>query len=51
MQTPSYLVAYTSSEGRLFSHSQARLAGFGYAIVVLLSLALSVPYWHWLGLL
>jgi hypothetical protein len=51
MQTPSYLVAYTSSEGRLFSHNQARIAGFGYAIVVLLGLALSVPYWHWLGLL
>jgi di/tricarboxylate transporter len=50
-QTPSYLVAYTSSEGRLFSHDQARLAGIGYTVVVLLSLALSVPYWHWLGLL
>jgi di/tricarboxylate transporter len=50
-QTPEYLVAYSGSEGRLYSHAQARRVSFAYAAVTLAGLALSVPYWHLLGLL
>jgi di/tricarboxylate transporter len=50
-QTPTYLVAYAASEGRLYSHAQARRAAFGYTVVTLLGLVVSVPYWHLLGLL
>lgn len=50
-QTTSYLVAYSACDGRLFSHAQASRAAFGHAAVTLTGLALSVPYWHLLGLL
>jgi divalent anion:Na+ symporter, DASS family len=50
-QTPEYLVAYSGSEGRLYSHDQARRVSFAYAAVTLAGLALAVPYWHLLGLL
>jgi CRP-like cAMP-binding protein/di/tricarboxylate transporter len=50
-QTPSYLVAQSASEGRLFSHPQAQRFAFAYAALTLLGLALSVPYWRMLGLL
>ena len=50
-QTNAYLVAYAASDGRLFSHAQARRVAFGYAAVVLCGLALMVPYWRVLGLL
>lgn len=50
-QTPEYLVAHSASEGRLYSHAQARRVSFAYTAVVLAGLVLSVPYWHLLGLL
>jgi DASS family divalent anion:Na+ symporter len=50
-QSSAYLVAYTATEGRLYSHAQARRVCFAYALVVLMGLALIVPYWRWLGLL
>jgi hypothetical protein len=50
-QTPGYPLAYSAAEGRLFTHTQARRAALGYVGVVLVSLGLSVPYWHLLGLL
>jgi divalent anion:Na+ symporter, DASS family len=50
-QTTSYLLAYSASEGRLFSHRQARQISFIFATVMLVGLVLIVPYWHWLGLL
>jgi CRP-like cAMP-binding protein len=50
-QSPEYLVAYTASEGRLYTHAQARKAAFAYAAVVLVSLVVVMPYWHGLGLL
>jgi len=50
-QTLSYLVAQSASEGRLFSHAQARRFAFAYTALVLAGLALSVPYWRLLGLL
>lgn len=49
-QTPEYLVAHVASEGRLYSHSQARRAAFAYLIVAFTALALCLPYWHLLGL-
>jgi CRP-like cAMP-binding protein/di/tricarboxylate transporter len=49
-QTPEYLVAHVASEGRLYSHAQARRAAFAYLVVAFTALALSLPYWHLLGL-
>ena len=49
-QTPSYLVAQSASEGRLFSHAQAQRFAFAYTALTLLGLALSIPYWRLLGL-
>jgi di/tricarboxylate transporter len=50
-QSTAYMVAYTATEGRLYSHAQARRVCFAYALVVLIGLALIIPYWRWLGLL
>jgi divalent anion:Na+ symporter, DASS family len=50
-QTISYLVAQSASEGRLFSHAQAQRFALAYTTLVLIGLALSVPYWRLLGLL
>jgi hypothetical protein len=50
-QTTSYMLAYSTSEGRLFSHRQARHVAFIFAGVMLVGLVLTVPYWRWLGLL
>ncbi|HEU5315369.1 MAG TPA: cyclic nucleotide-binding domain-containing protein [Chloroflexota bacterium] len=49
-QLPGYQVAYDASEGRLFSHGQARAVCAAYYGVTLLALALCVPYWRLLGL-
>ncbi|HXI18118.1 MAG TPA: hypothetical protein VNM48_17270 [Chloroflexota bacterium] len=49
-QTVGYLVAYDASEERLFTHGQARRVCFGFTVVLLLSLALTVPYWKLIGL-
>ncbi|MBA2447565.1 MAG: cyclic nucleotide-binding domain-containing protein [Chloroflexi bacterium] len=50
-QSPSYLVAYSASEGRLYSQSQARRFAVGYTLITLAGLALSIPYWRLIGLL
>jgi di/tricarboxylate transporter len=50
-QTQAYLVAVAASEGRLFSHEQARRFALGYTGVTLAALVACVPYWRWLGLL
>ncbi|MBU6396088.1 MAG: anion permease, partial [Sphingomonadales bacterium] len=49
-QSISYVVAYEASEERMFSHAQARKACFGFIVVTLLGLLLSLPYWRLLGL-
>lgn len=49
-QTVGYLVAYDASEERLFTHGQARRVCFGFTVVLLLSLAFTVPYWKLIGL-
>jgi CRP-like cAMP-binding protein len=50
-QAPAYLVAQAASENRLYSPAQSRAVALGYAVVTLLAVGLSVPYWHLLGLL
>jgi DASS family divalent anion:Na+ symporter len=50
-QTASYLVAYSASEGRLFSHQQARPVAYGYAALTLIGIVVCTPYWHALGLI
>ena len=49
-QSVSYSVAYEASEGRLFSHEQARKVCVGFILVTLLGLVLALPYWRLLGL-
>jgi CRP-like cAMP-binding protein/di/tricarboxylate transporter len=49
-QTLSYLVAQSASEGQLFSHAQAQRFAFAYTALILVGLALSIPYWRLLGL-
>jgi CRP-like cAMP-binding protein/di/tricarboxylate transporter len=50
-QNLAYMVAYSTSEGRLFTHAQARNVCFAYTGVTLLALLASIPYWRMLGLL
>jgi DASS family divalent anion:Na+ symporter len=47
----AYMAAYTACEERLFSHRQARNVAFGFCLVTLGSLVLTIPYWQLLGLL
>ena len=49
-QTPAYLLAFATSDGRLFTHGQARRVGLAAAFVVLLALCAIFPYWRALGL-
>ncbi|WP_217595089.1 SLC13 family permease [Cohnella sp. GbtcB17] len=50
-QSPTYLTAYYSAEGRSFTHRQGQLTALGYGIAVLLLTVACVPYWKWLGLI
>jgi di/tricarboxylate transporter len=50
-QTPGYRVAYAATDGRLYSHRQARNFAFAYAGVTLVGLVLAMPFWHLFGLL
>ncbi len=50
-QSPVYLVAHATSEGRLYSHAQARRAAVVYAGVVFAALLLALPYWRSIGVL
>ncbi len=46
-----YMVAYSVSDGRAFSHAQARPLTFIYLGIALITLVLSTPYWQWVGLI
>lgn len=48
-QNPSYLVAYQIVGGKAFSHRQARQLMAVKFLVSFLAVAISVPYWSWLG--
>lgn len=50
-QSTVYLALYHGTEGRLFTHHQARAAALAYGVVTLASLLLSVPVWRAMGLL
>jgi hypothetical protein len=50
-QSTTYLALYSGTNGRLFSHSQARPMAIAYAVATLLALCASVPLWRAMGLL
>jgi di/tricarboxylate transporter/CRP-like cAMP-binding protein len=50
-QSTTYLALYHGTNGRLFSHTQARPMAIAYAVVTLLALCASVPIWRTWGLL
>ena len=50
-QNVYYLTAYYGTGERGFSHAQARPIALAYAAFTFLALALTLPYWRWLGLL
>lgn len=49
--SPEFLVASSSTHGRLYTHAQGRRMAVAYAAIALAGLALSLPYWHLLGLI
>lgn len=50
-QSTTYLALYHGTNGRLFSHSQARPMALAYGAITLLALCASVPLWRALGLM
>lgn len=50
-QDGPYQIAYSGAKGTAFSHSQARKVLAAKYVATLLALALSVPYWKFLGLI
>lgn len=49
-QSTGYLAVYHGSEGRLFSHEQARPLALAYPAFVLVGVLVSIPWWRALGL-
>jgi di/tricarboxylate transporter/CRP-like cAMP-binding protein len=49
-QSTTYLALYHGTNGRLFTHRQARPMAVAYGVVTLLALCASVPFWRALGL-
>jgi hypothetical protein len=50
-QSTTYLALYHGTNGRLFSHGQARPMAVAYGLVTLVALCASVPIWRAMGLL
>ena len=50
-QSTIYMALYDGTNGRLFRHAQARPLSIAYALLVLVGLAISVPYWRAMSLL
>lgn len=50
-QADSYQVAYYGTDGQAFSHGQARKLMVVKLVISLLAIAISVPYWEYLGLI
>ncbi|MFC5528544.1 SLC13 family permease [Cohnella yongneupensis] len=50
-QSPTYLTAYYSAEGKSFSHRQGQWMALGYAVAAMAAVMASVPYWKWIGLI
>jgi di/tricarboxylate transporter/CRP-like cAMP-binding protein len=49
-QSTTYLALYHGTNGRLFTHRQARPMALAYAVATLLALCASVPFWRAIGL-
>lgn len=50
-QSPIYLAAFYAVDGKMAKHSElAKYCGV-YLLICLVGLAVSVPYWQWMGLL
>jgi hypothetical protein len=50
-QNTSYLALFHGTGGQLFDHTQARPLAVWYAVLALLALCASVPFWRAMGLL
>jgi DASS family divalent anion:Na+ symporter len=50
-QSTTYLALYQGTNGRLFTHRQARPMAIAYGVVTLLALCASVPLWQAFGLM
>ena len=50
-QSTTYLALYHGTNGRLFTHRQARPVAIAYGVVTLLALCASVPLWRAMGLI
>lgn len=50
-QSAGYQIAYYSTDGQTFSHNQARALMACKFVATFLAIAISVPYWRWLGLI
>jgi anion transporter len=50
-QSTTYLALHAGTGGKLFTHAQARPAALAYGAWTIVAVALSVPVWHWMGLL
>jgi di/tricarboxylate transporter/CRP-like cAMP-binding protein len=50
-QSTTYLALHSGTNGRLFSHRQARPMAIAYAVATLLALCASVPWWRAIGLM
>jgi hypothetical protein len=50
-QSTTYLALYHGTNGRLFTHRQARPMAIAYGVVTLVALCASVPLWRAMGLM
>ena len=50
-QNTLYLSLLQGTEGKMFRHGQIIKLAFLHVVIVLVSIAMSVPYWKWLGLI
>jgi TRAP-type C4-dicarboxylate transport system permease large subunit len=50
-QSTIYQAIHQESDGRLFSHREARPVALMYGVLTLVALCVSVPLWHLMGLL
>ena len=50
-QSAGYQIAYYSTDGQTFSHTQARMLMAARLVATFIAIAVSVPYWRWLGLI
>ena len=49
-QNPVYLTGYAAVDGQMITHGDAARFSGVYMGICLIALAVSVPYWQWMGL-